>query len=123
MLDSESHGLEAHNRLFYRHSNDYHSAVKQLRVDAYVIETLMRDLVLHDHQPSAFLVYLLLWQRATGSRAGRQVSHQEMADASGLSKSAVQAAIRTLTRRRLIRAVRESPTAVPAYTVLRPWRR
>jgi hypothetical protein len=97
--------------------------VKQLRIDAYVIETLMRDLVLHDHQPSAFLVYLLLWQRSTGARAGRQVSHQEMADASGLSKSAVQAAIRTLTRRRLIRAVHESPTAVPAYTVLRPWRR
>ena len=41
--------------------------MKQLRIDAYVIETLMRDLVQHDRQPSAFLVYLLLWQRSTGA--------------------------------------------------------
>jgi hypothetical protein len=97
--------------------------VKQLRLDAYVIDTLMRDLVQHDRQPSAFLVYLLLSRHAAGARSGRRLSHQEMADASGLSKSAVQAAIRTLTRRRLIRAVRDSTTAVPAYSVLRPWRR
>ena len=96
--------------------------MKQLRLDAYVIDTLMRDLIQHDRQPSAFLVYLLLSRHAAGAR-GRQLSHQEMADASGLSKSAVQAAIRTLTRRRLIRVVRDSATAVPAYTVLRPWRR
>ena len=97
--------------------------MKQLRLDAYVVDTLMRDLVRHDHQPSAFLVYLLLGQRTRGARRGRPLSHQEMADASGLSKSAVQAAIRTLTRRRLIKATRDSPTAVPAYSVLRPWRR
>jgi hypothetical protein len=42
-----------------------------------------------------------------------------MADATGLSKSAVQASVRTLTRRRLIRATRESRTAVPEYAVLR----
>jgi len=35
----------------------------------------------------------------------------------------VQGAIRTLTRRRLIRATRAAVTAVPEYTVLRPWRR
>jgi hypothetical protein len=46
-----------------------------------------------------------------------------MAVATGLSKSAVQAAMRTLARRRLIRGVRASVTAVPAYTVLRPWER
>lgn len=97
--------------------------MKQLRIDRYVVDTLMRDLVQHDRQPSAFLVYLLLAQRASGARTARPVSHQEMADASGLSKSAVQAAIRTLIRRRLIKASRESATAVPAYTVLRPWRR
>ena len=34
-----------------------------------------------------------------------------------------EAAMRTLARRRLIRAARASATAVPAYTVLRPWRR
>ena len=51
------------------------------------------------------------------------MSHQDVADATGLSKSAVQAAMRTLTRRRLIRATRESSTAVPQYAVLRPWKR
>jgi hypothetical protein len=31
--------------------------------------------------------------------------------------------MRTLTRRRLIRTGRESATAVPHYTVLKPWRK
>jgi hypothetical protein len=95
----------------------------QFRLDAYVVDTLMADLVQHDRQPSAFLVYLQLWLRASGRRSAVAVSHQAMADATGLSKSAVQAAVRTLLRRRLIRAARASATAVPAYTVLRPWRR
>jgi transcription initiation factor IIE alpha subunit len=97
--------------------------VRQIRYDGYVLETLMSDLVGHDHQPSAFLVYLQLWYRSAGRKGRTRVSHQEMADATGLSKSAVQATIRTLTRRRLIRAARESSTAVPEYTVLQPWRR
>jgi Crp-like helix-turn-helix domain len=98
--------------------------VKQpITIDAYVFETLMPDLVLHDRQPSAFLVYLQLWSRsAAGASRSLRVSHQDLAHATGLSKSAVQAAIRTLTRRRLIRATRESSTAVPHYAVLRPWR-
>jgi hypothetical protein len=95
----------------------------RVHLDRYVFDTLMPDLVLHDHQPSAFLVYLQLWYRSRERRGIARVSHQEMAHATGLSKSAVQASIRTLTRRRLIRATRESRTAVPEYTVLRPWRR
>ena len=99
------------------------AAMRQFRLDAYVMETLMPDLVLHDRQPSAFLVYLQLSYRSIGKRGAVQVSHQEMAHATGLSKSAVQGAMRTLARRRLIRAARASATAVPAYSVLRPWRR
>lgn len=95
----------------------------EVRLDEYVLETLMPDLVLHDRQPSAFLVYLHLWHRARTRRGRVRTSHQQIALATGLSKSAVQAAIRTLTRRRLVRSVRESATAVPEYTVLRPWRR
>ena len=91
-------------------------------LDTYVVDTLMPDLVLHDHQPSAFLVYLHLSRRAPG-RTAVAASHQQVADATGLSKSAVQGAMRTLLRRRLIRVARESSTAVPNYTVLRPWRR
>jgi hypothetical protein len=99
------------------------AVMRQFRLDAYVMETLMPDLVLHDRQPSAFLVYLQLSYRSIGRRAAVQVSHQEMAQATGLSKSAVQGAMRTLARRRLVRAARASATAGPAYSVLRPWRR
>lgn len=97
--------------------------MKPYRIDAYVIDTLMLDLVEHDRQPSAFLVYLHLCCRSSRSRGRVTASHQRIADATGLSKSAVQAAIRTLTRRRLISVARESITAVPEYAVLRPWRR
>ena len=97
--------------------------MRQFKVDSYVVETLMPDLVLHDRRPSTFLVYLHLWCRTAGRKAPTQTSHQEMADATGLSKSAVQGAIRILIRRRLLRAAREGITTVPAYTVLRPWRR
>ena len=96
---------------------------RQFRVDAYVMETLLPDLVLHDHRPSTFIVYLYLWYRAAGARTAPRASHQEMANATGLSKSAVQGAIRILIRRRLLQAAREGITAIPQYTVLRPWRR
>ena len=59
--------------------------MKQGRVDTYVLETLMPDLVLHDHRPSAFLVYLQLSHRAGRRRV--QVSHREMAEMTGLSKA------------------------------------
>jgi hypothetical protein len=92
------------------------------RLDSYVVDTLMADLVLHERSPSAFLVYLHLWH-AAGRRRAVPASHQSIALATGLSKSAVQSAMRVLVRRRLVRARRASITAVPEYTVLRPWRR
>ena len=94
-----------------------------VRLDRYVLTTLMADLVGHDRAPSAFLVYLALWSRTRGRRgAAAQVSHRELAEETGLSKSAVQGAIRRLVRRRLITASHASATAVPEYAVLRPWR-
>ncbi|HXE57761.1 MAG TPA: MarR family transcriptional regulator [Gemmatimonadales bacterium] len=91
-------------------------------VDAYVIDVLLADLVGHDRRPSAFLVYLWLAVQAARTR-GRpvRVSYQELADRTGLSKSAVQAAVRVLERRRLVQRHRPSPTATPEYRVLRPW--
>jgi hypothetical protein len=97
--------------------------MRQFLLDSYIMDTLMPDLVLHDRQPSAFLVYIHLWYRSAGRRTPLPASHQEMVEATGLSKSAVQAAVRTLTRRRLVRATREHVTAVPEYTVLKPWRK
>lgn len=94
------------------------------RFDAYVIETLLPDLVGHDRQPSAFLVYLYLVDRVTRLRVrGSAVSLSQLAAETGLSKSAVQRGMRVLVRRRLVRVDKTSPTAVPVYTPLRPWAR
>ncbi|NMO16362.1 helix-turn-helix domain-containing protein [Pyxidicoccus fallax] len=91
-------------------------------VDAYVLETLMPDLVGHDRSPSAFLVYLHLWYRTAGAKERRcAASLARLAEDTGLSKSAVQAALRLLKRRKLVKAERASLTAVPVYEVLRPW--
>ena len=98
--------------------------MKSLQIDAYVIDTLMPDLVGHDHQPSAFLVYLFLWKSTdSGERVSDIVSLRVLAEGTGLSKRAVQEAVATLERRRLIVVHREHPLAAPAYEVLRPWRR
>lgn len=94
----------------------------QTAVDTYVLETLMPDLVGHDRSPSAFLVYLHLWHLTAGTRERRATrSLAQVAEETGLSKSAVQGALRLLKRRRLVRAERASLTAVPVYEVLRPW--
>lgn len=99
-----------------------------VQVDDYVLDTLMADLVGHDRQPSAFLVYLHLWRRTHGAAeapvgSAVQLSLLDLAAATGLSKRAVQAALARLVRRKLIASWRESITAVPVYTVLRPWMR
>jgi Helix-turn-helix domain len=91
-------------------------------VDAYVLETLMADLVGHDRQPSAFLVYLFLWHRTHGKgEATAQVSLLDISTGTGLSKRSVQEALRLLSKRRLLSIQREGITAIPVYRVLRPW--
>ena len=93
-------------------------------LDPYIVDVLMRDLAGHDRAPSAFLVYLWLWRMSRGEGRSRiGASLQTIADQTGLSKSAVQASVRHLTRRELIAAERDGPTAAPLYQVLEPWRR
>jgi DNA-binding MarR family transcriptional regulator len=92
--------------------------------DGYVFETLMPDLIGHDRAPSAFLVYLKLWHATGGpSRRATALSLSTLAVETGLSKSAVQAALRRLRKRGYIAVRRASATAIPVYTVLTPWRR
>jgi hypothetical protein len=95
-----------------------------MTLDAYLVETLMPDLVGHDGQPSAFLVYLYLWSQSRSLRS-RPVaaSYAQIAFGTGLSRSAVQAAVITLKRRQLLGVHHGSRTAVPQYAVLRPWQR
>lgn len=92
-------------------------------VDDYVLDVLMRDLVGHDRQPAAFLVFLWLYGRAarTGWRPVA-ASVRIVAEETGLSKSAVQTALVTLRRNELVATERAYATAVPKHRVLRHWR-
>jgi DNA-binding MarR family transcriptional regulator len=94
---------------------------KPLAVDGYVIETLMADLVGHDHRPSAFLVYLAILAAAGERRAA--LSYGDLAERTGLSKRTAQTAVAALVRRSLIEVVRRGPTETPEYRPLSPWRR
>lgn len=96
-----------------------------IHFDDYVIDVLLRDLVGHDHQPSAFLVYLYLWRMTWGSggQGGCQISLRDLSEATGLSKRAVQNGIAWLKLRQLIEVAKQSITAVAEYKVLRPWQR
>jgi helix-turn-helix protein len=93
-------------------------------IDDYLLDVLMRDIVGHDQQPAAFLVYLSLFGRAARQRwQPVKVSLRMLADETGLSKSAVQSALVRLHRRELVETSRPHRTAVPAHRVLRHWRK
>jgi hypothetical protein len=93
-----------------------------LSLDSYILDVLMRDLTEHEKKPSAFLVYLHVWRRTLGvGQKAAKLSYQEMAEGTGLSKSAAQSAVRLLKRRRLISVSLKNPTATPVYRPERPW--
>jgi DNA-binding MarR family transcriptional regulator len=91
-------------------------------IDDYVLDVLLPDLAGHDRSPAAFLVYVVIWtklfrleQRSVGT------SLRELAELTGLSKSAVQGAVGLLKRRGLIKITKDSKTAVPQYELVRHW--
>lgn len=68
------------------------------------------------------MVYLQIWTslfRSGDRRAA--LSLQTLAERTGLSKSAVQAAIRLLTRRGLVKSEKAVPTVAPEYELVRHW--
>jgi DNA-binding transcriptional MocR family regulator len=92
-------------------------------IDDYVLDVLMRDLIGHDQQPAAYLVYLYLYGQAARKKWKPVVaSLRTLADATGLSKSAIQIALATLRRRELIVTTRNHATATSRHRVLRHWR-
>jgi hypothetical protein len=96
----------------------------EISVDAYVFDTLMRDLIGHDRAASAFVVYLHLWRQSFGSGESIiQISLRDIAEGTGLSKRGVQDALTILSRRQLVSIARTSITDIPVYTVKRPWKR
>ena len=95
-----------------------------ISVDSTVFDSVLGDVVGRDRSPAAFLIYLWLWSRAAGTRTrSAKASHQAIADATHLSKSAVQGAIALLNRRKLLRSEHHSRTSVPEHFILRPWMR
>ena len=69
---------------------------------------------------SAF--FSLLWRRTRGERVKTvALSHQGVADETGLSRSAVQQALRILHRRGLVKSKRRHETATPEHRVARTW--
>ena len=93
-------------------------------VDDYVLDVLMRDIVGHDRQPAAYLVYLYLYGQAARARwKPVPASLRMLAEATGLSKSAVQTALELLRRRELTETTSDHATAVPQHRVLRHWRK
>ena len=93
-------------------------------LDQYVFDTLMPDLVGHDRQPSAFLIYLMLARHTHGADRHRvTMAQQDIAESCGVSKRTVQAALAHLRYRKLIAVTQAHSTSVPEYAVLRPWRR
>ena len=93
------------------------------KLDPYVTDVLLRDLVGHDRRPASFLVYL--WFTAEQQRrvSAVTISYQELAESIGISKSSAQSAVGWLIRRRLLAVTKSSVTATPADKVLTPWRR
>lgn len=96
--------------------------MQHIGIDEYVIDVLMPDLAGHDRSPGAFLVYVLLWAELyRKEQKSVAISLRRIAEGTGLSKSAVQAALRRLKRRGLVHITRRSPTAIPQYSLVRHW--
>ena len=94
-----------------------------ITLDSYVTDTLMRDLIGHDHKPAAFLIYVWLAAEQQRREDAVIISYAALAQETGLSRSATQAAVAWLLRRGLLASTHATITATPEYTVLKPWRR
>ena len=109
-----------------------------LKLDPYITDVLLRDLVGHDRRPASFLVYIWFTaeqQKAEQQKAEQQrhahqrrvsavtVSYQDLAESIGISKSSAQSAVGWLVRRKLLAATKATVTATPTYKVLTPWKR
>jgi hypothetical protein len=92
------------------------------KLDPYVTDVLMRDLVGHDRRPASFLVYLWLAGEQQRSASAVSISYQDLAESIGISKSSAQSAVSWLIRRKLLAVSKTTVTATPEYKALTPWR-
>jgi len=92
------------------------------KLDDYVLDSLMRDLVGHDRRPVSYLVYLWLAAEQQRQKEPVSISYTDLAESVGISKSSAQAAIAWLIHRKLISSAKATITATPNYTVHTPWK-
>ena len=96
--------------------------MERIGLDAYIVDVLMPDLVGHDRRPATFVVFLFLLRESARQRRDTvTASLQSIATRTGLSKSAVQVAIRHLKRRRLLDPAVVATVTEPRRRILRPW--
>lgn len=93
-----------------------------ISLDDYIVDVLMRDLAGHDRRPVSFLVYLWFATEQSRRKSPVLVSYYDLAESIGISRSAAQSAVGWLNQRGLLTITRDSATAVPRYTVHRPWK-
>jgi hypothetical protein len=93
-----------------------------VKLDDYVLDSLMRDLVGHDRRPACFLVYLWLAGEQQRRKRSVSISYSDLAESVGVSKSSAQAAVAWLIHRKLISSTKANVTATPSYTVQTPWK-
>jgi hypothetical protein len=92
-------------------------------IDPYVLDVLLRDLVGHDRHPAAFVAFLYLYSIAARRRwQPVAMSLRDLAEATGLSKSALQGAMKRLRSRKLVSTAMAHATAKPRHLVLCHWR-
>jgi hypothetical protein len=92
------------------------------KLDPYITDILLRDLVGHDRRPASFLVYIWFAAEQQRRASAVSISYQDLAESIGISKSSAQSAVAWLIRRKLLAATKTTVTATPEYKVLTPWR-
>ena len=96
--------------------------MQHIPIDEYVIDVLLPDVTGHDHAPTAFLVYIVIWTALYRAEQKHiALSLQELSEGTGLSKSGVQSAVRHLKRRGLVKVSKARPTSIPQYELVRHW--
>ena len=64
-----------------------------VKLDEYVLDSLMRDLVGHDRRPVCYLVYLWLAAEEQRQKKPVSISYSDLAQSVGVSKSSAQSAV------------------------------
>jgi hypothetical protein len=93
-----------------------------VKLDEYVLDSLMRDLVGHDHRPVSYLVYLWLVAEQQRRKKPVSISYSDLAESVGVSKSSAQSAVAWLIHRKLISSAKATVTATPTYSVQTQWK-